>query len=86
MLNLNYQTGNVNFKVKPLTVFGSLLSNTLQKFELYLKVGTKIGTQSVHFRYKDHRDSLRLTKQKTLKTNCFKGFLVHPAGLEPATC
>ena len=82
MLKSNHQISNVNFKVKSFTVFVSLLSNTLQKSELYLRVGTKIGTQSVQ----NHRDSQTLTKQKTSKMIHFEGFHVHPAGLEPATC
>ena len=81
MLNSNYQTCNVNLKVKPFAVLGSLLSNTLRNFELYLKVGTKIGTQSVQ------RSSgfLKRFKIKNAKTKYFRIFLVGSEGLEPPT-
>ena len=81
MSNSNYQICNVNFRVKPLAVLGSLLSKTLHINELYLKVGTKIGTQSVQ------RSSgfLKRFKIKDAKTKHFRIFLVGPEGLEPPT-
>ena len=82
MSNSNYQTCNVNFRVKPLAVLGSLLSKTLHSNELYLKVGTKIGTQSVQ----NHQDSLISLKTKSSIFPQNQAFFVHPAGLEPATC
>ena len=50
------------------------------------KDALKKSLLSPYFKAKNHRDSQTLSKQKTLKTIRFKGFYVHPAGLEPATC
>ncbi|MHB9013053.1 MAG: hypothetical protein ACYC49_12620 [Ignavibacteriaceae bacterium] len=56
------------------------------EFKNYIPVWTMESIQTPYIYTKNHRDSQTLTKQKTLKTIRFKGFYVHPAGLEPATC
>ncbi len=86
MLNSNYQISNVSFKIKLLTVFSLLFSNTLQNIELFYpkesKIGTKVGTQSVQ----SSCGIIRVFKIKNAKCFQFRIIFVHPAGLEPATC